>query len=484
MRTQEDANFSIEEIFRLSRARGEPETQEYIKFHKKLKIVIELSVNAATERAVQLASSLSENMELQPITDEISRICPRFRILVIGKTGVGKSSLISRAFGVEALVSHNKAGEADIDYEFISPQNERFVFHDSKGFEPGERDNLEMVQGFIERRSNIPALKDRLHAVWLCLEIPRAGGRLLETGTEEFLTLKRGGTLGNIPVIVVLTKCDKLLDRIELTLDESTLEGLSDEAIEELVKKEADAELHNICIRPLKKAGGPDIPHVAISTKEGHKETLAHLILMTEHCVRQHVGLEASELLMTAFAQRDPVALKINASIEVGKRTYWKALTSSISFTNRTMWDCLNTLHTDIVAVWKFHDPHRYLYSLQFRTLMANMVEVSRTVIQRFMAYLVDLSLILQTVYLVSKRQEVTRRAIKLAVASYLASSVRGEVHTWIQGYDRGLTFLERADRDTLDKVIEVMQFYSIDAAQMSELGVIIPGLLDEPWEV
>jgi hypothetical protein len=30
----------------------------------------------------------------------------------------------------------------------------------------------------------------------ICFEIPRAGGRLLETGTEDFLKLKSDGVLG------------------------------------------------------------------------------------------------------------------------------------------------------------------------------------------------------------------------------------------------------------------------------------------------
>jgi hypothetical protein len=36
----------------------------------------------------------------------------------------------------------------------------------------------------------------------LCIEIPRAGGRLLETGTEDFLRLKRDGALGKSTFIV------------------------------------------------------------------------------------------------------------------------------------------------------------------------------------------------------------------------------------------------------------------------------------------
>jgi GTP-binding protein EngB required for normal cell division len=461
---------------------------------------------------------------------------------VIGKTGVGKSSLINQAFGVEeALTSHDRPGDANIDTEFISEQNDRFVLHDSKGFEPGEEDNVKIVQDFIQHRRSEPALKDQLHAVWLCFEIPRAGGRLLETGTEAFLTLKRDGKLGNIPVVVVLTKYDMLLDRVERTLDNSSLKRSGQDALKKLVKKKADAELKDICIRPLQKFAGRHIPHATISTKGHHKETLASLLQMTENLVRQHFAPEAS--VMTSIAQRVDPKLKINASIEVGKRRYWKVLASSAAFKNRVVRDCLNVLHTDIVAVWNFHDSHRYLHSKEFRTLIVNMVDklddepanpsqtiaiglpivgtiagimsalagpaapivvpiaasivlalwvrdvyqTSHTVLRRFMCYLIDLTLVLQTLYLISESHELSRRAIKLAVASYLASPMSGEVHTKIHEYDKGLTFLEHADRDTLDKIIELMQFYSIGAERISELRAQIPavGLFpDEPWEV
>ncbi|KAG2055902.1 hypothetical protein BDR06DRAFT_881058, partial [Suillus hirtellus] len=114
-------------------------------------------------------------------------------------TGVGKSSLIDHVFGVgkKTVVAHDRPGEASIDDEFISPENDRFVLHDSKGFEPGDEDNLNIVQDFIRRRRAMPDLKDQLHAVWLCFQIPYAGGRFLETGTEKFLTWKRDGILGD-----------------------------------------------------------------------------------------------------------------------------------------------------------------------------------------------------------------------------------------------------------------------------------------------
>ncbi|KAG1785298.1 uncharacterized protein HD556DRAFT_1314332 [Suillus plorans] len=85
------------------------------------------------------------------------------------------------------------------------------------------------------------------------------------------------------------------------------------------------------------------------------------------------------------------------------------------------------------------------------------------------------------------RSHELSRRAIKLVVASYIASPVSGEVHIKIQEYNKGLTFLERADRNTLDKIIELMQFYSISAERISEFREQIPAVdlfSDEPWEV
>jgi hypothetical protein len=70
-----------------------------------------------------------------------------------------------------------------------------------------------------------------------------------------------------VPVIVVLTKYDMLIDRMERTLDGISVNGLSDKAIKELAKNKAEAGLQDICIGPLEKFAGPDIPHVKTSSE-------------------------------------------------------------------------------------------------------------------------------------------------------------------------------------------------------------------------
>jgi hypothetical protein len=47
------------------------------------------------------------------------------------------------------------------------------------------------------------------------------------------------------------------------------------------------------------------------------------------------------------------------------------------------------------------------------------------------------------------------------------------------------MTLLERADRDTLDKIIELMELYSINAKEISAVRAQIPtveSVPDEPW--
>ncbi|KAI6042228.1 hypothetical protein EDC04DRAFT_1028763 [Pisolithus marmoratus] len=49
-------------------------------------------------------SAHKNHEDLQPTTEGLIKQCPRFRILVIGKSGVGCSTLINRVFGVETGV--------------------------------------------------------------------------------------------------------------------------------------------------------------------------------------------------------------------------------------------------------------------------------------------------------------------------------------------------------------------------------------------
>jgi hypothetical protein len=62
-------------------------------------------------------------------------------------------------------------GKADIEKEILSKENDRFVLHDSRGFEIGEEANLKVINDFISKRSKATNLRDKLHAIWLVILI-------------------------------------------------------------------------------------------------------------------------------------------------------------------------------------------------------------------------------------------------------------------------------------------------------------------------
>ena len=64
------------------------------------------------------------------------------------------------------LLEHDKWREANIETPLYSKPNERFVLHDSKGFEPGENDPLFSIKSFIERQKTHEDIREQLHVVW------------------------------------------------------------------------------------------------------------------------------------------------------------------------------------------------------------------------------------------------------------------------------------------------------------------------------
>ena len=63
-------------------------------------------------------------------------------------------------------VSHSGPGTADINVEYRHKDNDRFILHDSEGFEPGDDSKFNTVKNFIKDRSEKPDLRERLHAIW------------------------------------------------------------------------------------------------------------------------------------------------------------------------------------------------------------------------------------------------------------------------------------------------------------------------------
>ncbi|KIK58824.1 hypothetical protein GYMLUDRAFT_45119 [Collybiopsis luxurians FD-317 M1] len=301
--------------------------------------------------------------ELASSTEEILATCPKFRILVLGKSGAGKSSLINATFNVNlAHVSHEQAGVSNIEDEITSEQNSRFILHDSQGFAAGETQNFETVKKFIDDRAKQQQLKDRLHAIWFCMEIPTENGALFERADQNFLRLD----LQNVPVIVVFTKYDLLISKLE----KEATDIEDDEELEKYVHQKAKEFLDETCVQPL-KAITDTHSYVEVSTRKDkvYRDTLAQLVRKT----RSH--LDERIWILWALAQRANVDEKISACIEVGRRKYWRGLAASLHFPGKSLKQCLDRIHDDVIDVWNFNDPNMLLKCQDFKYLLANMVK-------------------------------------------------------------------------------------------------------------
>ncbi|KAG9032339.1 hypothetical protein FRB95_001592 [Tulasnella sp. JGI-2019a] len=239
-------------------------------------------------------------------TQDMIAQCPKFGILVLGKSGTGKSTLINRVFNIKtACVSTYTPGASNIHQEITSPDNPRFVLHESQDFESGEGQNLAMVKNFIRGRKAMK-IEDQIHAVWLCVRCPSSNDRAIEAGDEDLLKEDFG-----LPVVLIFTKYDIIRDAKESEIrDDSENDQYGDAEIEALVSEKAEEDYQRSCIKPL-EAVGINLQHTRVSVHD--KRSINMLVELTSQLLRGRVGDTAWTIW--GVVQRVSIHEKINAYI-------------------------------------------------------------------------------------------------------------------------------------------------------------------------
>ena len=124
----------------------------------------------------------------------------KVNIIVAGKTGVGKSSLINYIFGKEvAKVGNGEPVTQEIqEYDL---ENDNITLFDTKGIEAKDYEEiLQNIKKYLELKQSSPDENDDIHIAWLC--ISERGDRVEEADRELLKILSEAG----IPVIGVFTK--------------------------------------------------------------------------------------------------------------------------------------------------------------------------------------------------------------------------------------------------------------------------------------
>ncbi|MET0695301.1 MAG: GTPase domain-containing protein, partial [Propionibacteriaceae bacterium] len=138
--------------------------------------------------------------------DKQSAAMGRFNLVIFGKTGVGKSTLVNAIFGED--VARTGIGEPVTrgSHLYLDKVGHLGII-DTQGMEVG-KDNKEILSDLnsaIKDMRKMP-LSDQIHVAWFCV---RGMDRRFEDTEAEFI--KRLDEL-NLPVIVVMTQVPRRWD--------------------------------------------------------------------------------------------------------------------------------------------------------------------------------------------------------------------------------------------------------------------------------
>lgn len=166
---------------------------------KIIKDVKDVSKQQQVQNLTEAAKN-AKSLNIKKIIDEAIEKIGHANIIIAGKTGVGKSTLVNAVFkgnlaetGVGKPITQNM--------KEYSKEGEPVHIFDTKGFELGNyKSVIAELKSEINKRKQSGNPTDQIHLAWFCIS---NDGKRLEKAESEFINeLSK-----DIPVVVVLTKC-------------------------------------------------------------------------------------------------------------------------------------------------------------------------------------------------------------------------------------------------------------------------------------
>ena len=152
----------------------------------------------------------------QKTIDETIKELGNINILLCGKTGVGKSTLINAIFGGEfAKTGQGKPVTQTI--EEIHKNGSPLTLYDSKGLECKEfKPILNDLEKFLNSKRNTNDITKQIHIAWICID---ENSRRVEEAEKELSKLLK---IKKVPFIIVITKAitdNGFKDEVSILMD-------------------------------------------------------------------------------------------------------------------------------------------------------------------------------------------------------------------------------------------------------------------------
>lgn len=153
---------------------------------------------------------------MEAIQDKISNL-KRLNIIVIGKSGVGKSTLINSVF--RGQIAETGLGRpVTQEIRKIEKKDYPFTIYDTPGFELSSSQQKNVKSEIIEiikKGQESRDISDAIHCIWYCINV--GGNRTFDSSEikwlKEFLSDK---SYVHVPIIVVLTQAVPKTKAIEM----------------------------------------------------------------------------------------------------------------------------------------------------------------------------------------------------------------------------------------------------------------------------
>ncbi|KAL8827264.1 MAG: hypothetical protein Q9170_007079 [Blastenia crenularia] len=305
--------------------------------------------------------------------------CPKFRVLVAGQTGSGKSTLCSKIFRVSTEKGKENAADFGISHhsrgteipqvwkEITFPgQNEQIILHDSGGFEAGGTGELEEIKKFIKDRVKRTTLGEQLHCIWYCIDM--SGNRQIQTAEKTFFN---DFDLGDIPVVAVFTHFDEVKDRYQFKLEQQfrrANKGVPTPDQSDQAEAFAIRDYETIHRRNLEKLVGKHsrigMQYVAMPTDDDMAFGSSSYSAGVDDLINQTKEMLAGEGLrrLWASAQQQDAELKMQETIKVAMKQFDKVVISStvplVPFVSGTAFSsAFNNIYSSANKAYGLMDP-------------------------------------------------------------------------------------------------------------------------------